>query len=71
MDKKEKGAKTIRGYSMQTVRYVKPNMTYLKGKKGRAILAEIRSMKVTPMHDVQKDADECMKRILARRKNAK
>ena len=71
MEKKEKGAKTIRGYSMQTVRYVKPNMTCLKGKKGRAILAEIRSMKATPMDDVQKDADECMKRILARRKNEK
>ena len=44
-------------------------MMNLKGKKGRAILAEIRSMKATPMDDVQKDADDCMKRILAKRKN--
>ena len=61
----------IGGCTVQVIRYVKPNMMNLKGKKGKAILAEIRSMKATPMDDVRKDADECMKRILARRKNAK
>lgn len=61
----------IGGGTVQRIRYVKPNMMNLKGKKGKAILAEIRSMKATPMDDVRKDADECMKRILARRKNAK
>lgn len=61
----------IGGGTVQGIRYVKPNMMNLKGKKGKAILAEIRSMKATPMDDVRKDADECMKRILARRKNAK
>lgn len=56
---------------MQKNKYVKPNMTNLKGKKGRAVLAEIRNMKATPMDDVRKDADECMKRIIERRKNIK
>ena len=68
MDKKETEVKTIRGYIISTVRYLKLNITNLKRKKGRAILTEMRSMKATPMDDVQKDADECMKRILTRRK---
>lgn len=53
---------------MRTIRYIKPNMTNLKGKKGKAILAEIRSMKAKPMDDIRRDADACMNRILARRK---
>ena len=53
---------------MRTIRYVKPNMTNLKGRKGKAILAEIRSMKAKPMDDIRRDADACMNRILARRK---
>ena len=53
---------------MHTIRYVKPNMTNLKGKKGRAILAEIRNMKAKPMDDIRRDADACMNRILAGRK---
>ena len=56
---------------MHVIRYVKPNMTNLKGKKGKAVLAEIRSMRATSMDDVRKEADECMKRILAKRENAK
>lgn len=54
---------------MRAVRYIKPNMTNLKGKKGKAILAEIRNMKAKPMDDVRQDADACMNRILARRKD--
>ena len=50
-------------------RYQKPNMTNLKGKKGKAILAEIRSMKSRPIDDIRRDADACMNRILARREN--
>mgnify|MGYP003305310819 CR=1 FL=1 len=56
---------------MREIRYVKPNMTNLKGKKGRAILAEIRRMKAVPLDDVRKDADECIERILVRRKMKK
>lgn len=59
------------GIAMRAVRYTKPNMTNLKGKRGKAILAEIRSMKARPMDDIRRDADACMKRILARRQNAK
>ena len=44
-------------------------MTNLKGRRGRAILAEIRNMKAKPMDDIRRDADVCMNRILARRKD--
>lgn len=54
---------------MRTIKYVKPNMTNLKGKRGRAILDEIRNMKAKPMDDIRWDADECINRILARRNN--
>ena len=30
---------------MRSIKYVQPNMTNLRGKKGKAILAEIRGMK--------------------------
>ena len=59
------------GILMYTARYVKPNMTNLKGKKGKAILAEIRNMKAKPMDDIRREADECMSNILARRQNAR
>lgn len=55
---------------MHTIRYRKPNMTNLRGEKGRAILAEIRSMEAKPMDDIRRDADACMNRILERRKGA-
>lgn len=54
---------------MHAIRYVKPNITNLKGRRGRAILAEIRNMKAKPMDDIRRDADACMDRILARRNN--
>ena len=57
------------GITMRERKYIKPNMTNLKGKKGRAILAEIRSMDAKPLDNIRREADECMKRILARRKN--
>ena len=57
--------------SMHGIRYAKPNMTNLKGKKGKAVLKEIRNMRATPMDDVKREADECIARILARRQNAK
>lgn len=66
----EKGdVKMNGGCAMRTINYVKPNMTNLKGKKGRAVLAEIRNAKSRPMDDIKRDADACMNRILARRKN--
>lgn len=51
--------------------YHKPNMNNLKGKKGKAVLANIREMKATSLEDVRKAADECIKRILDRRRNEK
>lgn len=59
------------GIRMHAMRYSKPNMTSLKGKRGRAILTEIRSMKARPTDDIRNEADACMNRILARRKNAR
>lgn len=56
---------------MREVRYVKACMTNLKGKKRRAVLAEIRSMRARPMDDLRKEADECMERILLKRKEQK
>ena len=52
---------------MHDIRYVKPNMNNLKGKKGKAILAEIRKMKARPMDDIRHDAGVCMNRIIERR----
>lgn len=60
-----------RGIIMRTIRYMKPNMTNLKGKKGRAIIEEIRNAEIKSMDDIKRDADACMNRILARRNNAK
>ena len=54
---------------MHTIRYRKLNMTNLRGEKGRAILAEIRSMEAKPMDDIRRDADACMNRILERRQH--
>ena len=54
--------------AMQEKKYWKPNMNNLKGKKGRAILMQLRNMQPASTLQVEKEADECMKRILARRK---
>lgn len=59
------------GIIMQVIRYGKPNMNNLKGKKGRAVLAEIRSMKAPSTEEIRREADVYMKQILAKRKNAK
>lgn len=55
---------------MRTI-YYKPNMNNLKGKVGRAVLAEIRSAKKPDWDSVKREADECMARILARRNDEK
>lgn len=57
------------GIVMHATRYIKPNMTNLKGRRGKAILSEIRNMKAKPMDDVRREADACIDRILARRTN--
>ena len=52
---------------MNKIRYYKPSLTNLKGKKGRAILKEIRNTKAEPMDNIRDEADACIERILARR----
>lgn len=71
MDDSYNNATRNGGIVMPAIRYTKPNMTNLKGKKGRAILAEIRNMKARPMDDIRLEAEACMNRILARRANEK
>lgn len=51
--------------------YTRPNMNNLKGRHGRAILNEIRSMKTPRMDDVRQEANECMRRILEDRRYAR
>ena len=53
---------------MNKIRYYKPSLTNLKGKKGRAILKEIRNTKAEPMDNIRDEADACIERILARRR---
>ena len=48
--------------------YGRPNMNNLKGKKGRAVLEEIRNMKAPSYDDIKGEADECMERIKKKRK---
>lgn len=57
------------GVILKDTTYLKPNMNNLKGKKGRAIMDEIRKLKPASHDTVRKEADECMERILAKRKN--
>jgi len=40
---------------MQAKRFTKPNMNNLKGKKGRAVLAEIRSMKAPSTEAIRRE----------------
>ena len=56
---------------MQAKRFTKPNMNNLKGKKGKAVLAEIRSMKAPSTEAIRREADVYMKQILTKRENAK
>ena len=46
-------------------------MNNLKGKKGRAVLAETRSMKAPSTEAIRREADLYMKQILAKRENTK
>lgn len=48
--------------------FVRPNMNNLRGKRGRAVLNEIRSMKPVPTDDIKRKADECMNKIFEKRK---
>lgn len=59
------------GITVKDVAYIKPNMNNLKGRRGKAVLSEIRNAKAPKMDDVRKDADACMKRLLATREHAK
>lgn len=54
---------------VQEPKYWKPNMNNLKGKKGRAILTQLRKMQPASTAQIEKEAEECLKRILARRQN--
>ena len=53
---------------MHEIRYYKPSLTNLKGKKGRTVLEEIRNTKAEPMDNIRDEADACIERILARRR---
>ena len=54
--------------SSKPIVYSRPNMNNLKGKKGRAVLEEIRNMKAPSYDDIKGEADECMERIKKKRK---
>ena len=48
-------------------RYRRPNMNNLRGKKGRAVLEEIRNMKAPSYDDLKREADDCMEQIIKKR----
>ena len=52
-----------------TVNYKKPNMCNLTGTYGKAIIMEIYNSKAPKMDDLKKNADDCIKKIMAMRKN--
>ena len=49
-------------------RYGRPNMNNLRGKKGRAVLEEIRNMEAPSYDDLKREADDCMVQIKKKRK---
>lgn len=49
--------------------YSKPNMCNLNGRYGRRVITEIRHSPIKSTDHIRQEADECMKRILAGRKN--
>lgn len=57
------------GITMRNVVYIKPNMNNLKGKRGRKAFEQICSLQPASRENLKKEADACMERILARRKN--
>lgn len=57
--------------TVQETKFWKPNMNNLKGKKGRAILTQLRNLQPASTEEMEKEADECMRRILAKRQNEK
>lgn len=59
----------VGGVLMKTM--YKPNMNNLKGKVGKSVLQQIRTSKKPSLDSVKKEADECIARILANRKNEK
>lgn len=55
-------------FIMKTMKYSKPNIN-LKGKKGKKIFQMIQNTPKSSHEQLKKDADECMKRLLARKTN--
>ena len=48
-------------------RYRRPNMNNLRGKKGRAVLEEIRNMPAPSYDDIRREAEACMEQIKKKR----
>ena len=62
----------IGGIMKREVHYIKPNMNNLRGRRGRRIFDLICNTPPVPEEERQRlkrEADECMERILARRRN--
>jgi hypothetical protein len=51
--------------------FVKPDMMNLRGKAGKEVFDEIKNAKPVDLSYLDREAEECEDRILARRKNAK
>lgn len=49
--------------------YTKPSIVNLKGKRGRNFVEAIRNSKVPDHTQLRHEAEECKKRLLAKRKN--
>ena len=54
---------------MRNTQYWKPNMNNLKGKKGREILSQLRSMQAPSTEQLEDEAKKYMEKILAKRRD--
>lgn len=57
--------------AMKPLRYIKPNMTRLKGNWGRSIINQIKNNIVPSDENIRKEAEACKRRILAKRADEK
>ena len=57
------------GVLMREVRYIKPSINNLKGRKGRAIIDAILNSKPKPLDALKAEVEECTKKNLALREN--
>ena len=54
---------------MRDINYVKPNITNLRGRRGRAVIEEIKNAKPDYESEAEsrRRAEECIDRVLAKR----